>query len=98
MEIIECKICGKLFYQIADYGTCSDFMYDYNACKECNKEAKGETPEDVKVKLLLSYLKAIEDTTGKYATSDHILRMIREMCKQAKDEVKMIKELDWQAR
>ena len=41
MEIIKCKICGKLFYKfVGEQGTCSNFMYDYDACEECNKKAK----------------------------------------------------------
>ncbi len=40
MDIIKCKICGKIFFQIVNMTATSDFEYDNNCCKECNKEAK----------------------------------------------------------
>lgn len=40
MEIIKCKICGKIFFQTVNITTTSDFEYDENCCKECNKKAK----------------------------------------------------------
>ena len=45
MEIIKCKFCNKLFFQLVDPITSTDFMYDYNVCKECNKKAKENTDE-----------------------------------------------------
>ena len=44
MEIIKCKICGKIFYKNEISATCAPVVfYDYNACDECNKEARKNT-------------------------------------------------------
>lgn len=48
MEIIKCKICGKIFFQIVNMTTSSDFEYDVYACKECNKKAKENSEEETK--------------------------------------------------